>query len=116
VERYTGPWAARTATPVLLFCTRYDPATPYRNAVIVHGLLPNRALVTVDGVGHGAVPLSSCAMSLTADYLLTGATPPASTVCPQDLAPVDPEPSALVGSGATASAGAGTSLGPVSAG
>ena len=91
-ERHTGPWTARTRNPVLLLSTRFDPATPHRNAVRVHDLLPNSALLTVDGVGHGAVHSSSCAMALTAQYLLTGATPPAGTVCPQDRAPFDPVP------------------------
>ena len=91
-ERHTGPWSARTRNPVLLLSTRFDPATPHRNAVRVHDLLPNSALLTVDGVGHGAVHSSSCAMSLTAQYLLTGATPPTGTVCPQDRAPFDPVP------------------------
>ncbi|WP_138735985.1 alpha/beta hydrolase, partial [Modestobacter excelsi] len=89
-ERYTGPWNATTSNPVLLVSTRHDPATPYRNAVRVHDLLPHSALLTVDGVGHGAIDSSSCAKQVTARYLLTGATPPAGTVCPQDRAPFDP--------------------------
>jgi pimeloyl-ACP methyl ester carboxylesterase len=91
-ERHTGPWTARTRNPVLLVSTRFDPATPHRNAVRVHDLLPNSTLLTVDGVGHGAVHSSSCAMALTAQYLLTGATPPEGTVCAQDRAPFDPVP------------------------
>jgi pimeloyl-ACP methyl ester carboxylesterase len=91
-ERYTGPWTARTSTPVLLLNTRYDPATPYRNAVLVHDLLPNSALLTVDGVGHGALLLSSCAQDATAQYLLTAALPPPGTVCAQDLGPFDKPP------------------------
>jgi pimeloyl-ACP methyl ester carboxylesterase len=75
---------------VLLLTTRYDPATPHRNAVRVHDLLPGSALVTVDGVGHGALQLSSCAMAATAQYLLSGAVPPAGTVCGQDFTPLDP--------------------------
>jgi pimeloyl-ACP methyl ester carboxylesterase len=91
-ERYTGPWTARTSTPVLLLNTRYDPATPYRNAVLVHDLLPNSALLTVDGVGHGALLLSSCAQDATAQYLLTGALPPPGTVCAQDRAAFEEPP------------------------
>jgi hypothetical protein len=56
----------------------------------VHGLLPGSALVTVDGVGHGAYGLSSCATDLVAQYLLTGAVPPPGTECPADLAPFGP--------------------------
>jgi hypothetical protein len=39
-ERYVGPWTSATDHPVLLVSTRHDPATPYRNAVRVHDLLP----------------------------------------------------------------------------
>jgi pimeloyl-ACP methyl ester carboxylesterase len=88
-ERWTGPWTARTSAPALLLSTRYDPATPYRNAVRVYDLLPGSALLTVDGVGHGAYGLSSCATDLVAQYLLTGAVPPPGTECPADLAPFD---------------------------
>jgi hypothetical protein len=66
--------------------------------VAVADLLPNSTLLTVDGVGHGAVGASSCAASLMSQYLLTGATPPAGTVCTQDRAAFDPVPvSALTG-------------------
>jgi pimeloyl-ACP methyl ester carboxylesterase len=97
-ERHTGPWDSWTRNPVLLIGNRYDPATPYRNAVAVADLLPNSTLLTVDGVGHWAVRGSSCAASLMAQYLLTGATPPAGTVCTQDRAAFDPVPTtALTG-------------------
>ncbi|WP_138760502.1 alpha/beta hydrolase [Modestobacter altitudinis] len=66
--------------------------TPHRNAVRVHDLLPNSALLTVDGVGHGALLFSSCAQDATAQYLLTEAVPPPGTVCGQDLAPFDQPP------------------------
>ena len=91
-ERHTGPWDSWTRNPVLVVGNRYDPARPYRNAVLVHDLLPNSTLVTVDGVGHGSVGSSSCATSVVSQYLLTGATPPAGTVCAQDGAAFDPVP------------------------
>jgi pimeloyl-ACP methyl ester carboxylesterase len=91
-ERYTGPWTARTPHPVLLVNTRYDPATPYRNAVRVHALLPNSALLTVDGVGHGGLLSSACAMDAAARYLLTGAVPPPHTMCGQEATPFPPSP------------------------
>jgi pimeloyl-ACP methyl ester carboxylesterase len=91
-ERHTGPWHATTSNPVLLVSTRHDPATPYRNAVEVHDLLAHSALLTVDGVGHGAIGSSSCAQQVTARYLLTGAVPRPGTVCAQDRAPFDQPP------------------------
>jgi pimeloyl-ACP methyl ester carboxylesterase len=91
-ERYTGPWTAHTRTPVLIIGNTYDPATPYRNAVTAHRLLPHSALLTVDAVGHTSLFASTCATRLTAQYLLTGATPPAGTVCRQDTGPFDTAP------------------------
>lgn len=97
-ERHTGPWDSWTRNPVLVIGNRYDPATPYRNAVVVHDLLPNSTLLTVDGVGHTSLGTSSCATSLVSQYLLAGATPPAGTVCTQDRGAFDPVPaSALTG-------------------
>ncbi|MGY1622484.1 alpha/beta hydrolase [Geodermatophilus sp. SYSU D00965] len=91
-ERHTGPWDSWTRNPVLVIGTRYDPATPYRNAVAVHDLLPNSTLLTVDGVGHTSLGRSTCAASLTSQYLLTGATPPAGTVCAADHGAFEPVP------------------------
>ncbi|SDN26115.1 alpha/beta hydrolase fold [Geodermatophilus siccatus] len=91
-ERHTGPWNSWTRNPVLVIGNLYDPATPYRNAVVVDDLLPNSTLLTVDGVGHTSFGTSSCAASLTSQYLLTGATPPAGTVCTQDRGALDPVP------------------------
>ena len=102
-ERYSGPWTARTANPVLIIGNRYDPATPYRNAVKVHCLLPNSTLMTVNGVGHAALFTSACAVRATVRYLLTGATPPAGTVCNQDTEPFDPASAAKAGSRALTS-------------
>jgi pimeloyl-ACP methyl ester carboxylesterase len=91
-ERHTGPWNSWTRNPVLVIGNLYDPATPYRNAAVVADLLPNSTLVTVDGVGHTSLGTSACATSVTTQYLLTGATPPAGTVCPQDRGAFDPVP------------------------
>ncbi|SET70605.1 alpha/beta hydrolase [Geodermatophilus poikilotrophus] len=106
-ERHTGPWDSWTRNPVLVIGNRYDPATPYRNAVAVHNLLPNSTLLTVDGVGHGALPASSCAASLATQYLLTGATPPAGTVCTQDRAAFDPVPTPALSGGVRTGAATG---------
>ncbi|MGR6966614.1 alpha/beta hydrolase [Geodermatophilus sp. URMC 61] len=95
-ERHTGPWDSWTRNPVLLIGNRYDPATPYRNAVAVHDLLPNSTLLTVDGVGHGSLGVSTCASSLMSQYLLTGATPPAGTVCAADRGAFDPVPTSAL--------------------
>ncbi|WP_448610740.1 alpha/beta hydrolase [Geodermatophilus sp. URMC 60] len=106
-ERHTGPWDSWTRNPVLVIGNLYDPATPYRNAVVVDDLLPNSTLLTVDGVGHGSLGTSSCADSATTQYLLTGATPPAGTVCTQDREAFDPVPASALSSAVRTGVAAG---------
>jgi pimeloyl-ACP methyl ester carboxylesterase len=86
-DRYTGPWTAQTANPVLLVGNRFDPATPYRGAVTLARLLPRSRLLTLDGWGHTAEGKSSCIDAHTARYLLTTQTPQPGAVCQPDLVP-----------------------------
>ncbi|NJP90419.1 alpha/beta hydrolase [Nonomuraea sp. FMUSA5-5] len=93
-DRYEGPWNARTANPILLVGITGDPATPYQNSVTLSRHLANSRLLTVDGYGHTALANpSACASTYETGYLLTGALPPAGTVCEQDDEPF-PEPAA----------------------
>ncbi|GAA2212003.1 alpha/beta hydrolase [Nonomuraea monospora] len=93
-DRYEGPWNARTANPIMLVGITGDPATPYQNSVALSHRLADARLLTVDGYGHTALAnRSACASAYETDYLLTGALPPAGTVCKQDDAPF-PEPAA----------------------
>jgi pimeloyl-ACP methyl ester carboxylesterase len=75
--RYMGPFDKRTANPVLVVGSRFDPATRYESAVTVHQLLPNSALLTVNGWGHTSLFMSRCADEAVARYLVEVATPPA---------------------------------------
>jgi pimeloyl-ACP methyl ester carboxylesterase len=86
-DRYMGPFNRRTANPVLVVGTRFDPATRYEGAVTVAGLLPSSALLTVHGWGHTSLFLSQCADTAIARYLLTRAVPAPGTVCEQDFVP-----------------------------
>jgi len=86
-SRYIGPYTKKTKNPVLVASTLFDPATPYAGAKAVAQLLPNSRLVTVEGWGHTTPGLSSCADSITSDYLLKGVLPSSNTVCKQDLMP-----------------------------
>lgn len=89
-DRYRGPWNRRTAVPILFVSTRYDPATPYHNAVQANRLMPGSRLLTVQGYGHaGFGAPSSCALRAVADYLISGALPPPGTVCPIDVQPFE---------------------------
>ena len=88
-DRYAGPWDAATDNPVLVMSTLYDPATPVHGARLVHDLLPNSALVLVDGWGHGALGISACADGYRNHYLLTTEADFDTAVCPQDFGPFD---------------------------
>jgi len=94
--RYTGPFTANTANPVLVVGNFFDPATRYEGAQIVSSLLPNSRLLSLDGWGHVSLFLSQCADQAVANYLLDGTLPAEGTVCHQDLTPfVDFGPSTL---------------------
>jgi pimeloyl-ACP methyl ester carboxylesterase len=87
VDRYMGPFDAHTQRPVLVIGNQFDPATRYEGAVTVHNLLPNSSLLTLHAWGHTSLFLSNCATLCEMRYLLTGVTPPAGTVCEQDVVP-----------------------------
>jgi pimeloyl-ACP methyl ester carboxylesterase len=91
---YYGPWDRRTANPVLVVGNTYDPATPYQDSLIMAAELARARLLTVAGYGHTAlVNPSTCANDYEAGYFLTGALPPAGTVCQQDQRPFGLPPS-----------------------
>jgi hypothetical protein len=97
--RFTGPFTANTANPVLVVGNYYDPATRYEGAQIVSGLLPNSRLLSLDGWGHVSLFLSQCVDQAVSSYLLDGTLPPEGTVCSQDLIPfVDITASSALGS------------------
>ncbi len=87
-DRYAGPWNRPTAHPVLLVGNPRDPATPYADSVATSHLLARARLLTVHGYGHTELlNPSTCAARYESEYLLTGALPPAVTVCPQTVQP-----------------------------
>jgi pimeloyl-ACP methyl ester carboxylesterase len=86
-DRWTGPWDRRTAAPVLVVGSRYDPATRYQDAVSTAGILGRARLLTVRSWGHTSLFTSTCADDATASYLLTGELPAPGTVCEADVVP-----------------------------
>ena len=88
-DRYLGPFNRRTRNPLLLVGNRFDPATRYEGAQLVHDLMPGSSLLTVEGWGHTSTFLSLCADQVVSRYLLTGATPPDGTTCAQDVGPFE---------------------------
>lgn len=87
-DRYTGPWNARTATPILLVNNRYDPNTGFQNAVKSEKLLDNAVLLTNRGYGHlTAKDPSACVEQAVERYLVDLVTPPPGTECTADKLP-----------------------------
>ena len=93
-DRYVGPFTASTANPLLVIGNLFDPATRYQGAQIVHRLMPNSALLTVRAWGHTSLFLSHCVDRISVEYLISGTTPEAGTICRQDAVPFRPAPEA----------------------
>lgn len=92
-DRYSGPWTANTANPVLVVGNYFDPATRYEGAQTVAALLPNSRLLSYAGWGHTATGgLSTCVDGAVVAYLLNGTLPPEGTVCPPEIDPFPADP------------------------
>lgn len=87
-DAYRGPWDHRTANPLLVIGTTFDPFTAYEGSVAMARDLAQARLLTVDGFGHTALlNPSTCADTYVSTYFLTGTLPPPGTVCKQDTPP-----------------------------
>ena len=87
-DAYRGKWNASTKTPILLIGTRYDPNTPYRNAVRAQRRLGNALLLTHNGYGHISYQdPSACVERARVDYLVDLVAPARGTVCAPDQSP-----------------------------
>ncbi|WP_406376208.1 alpha/beta hydrolase [Streptomyces sp. NBC_00647] len=87
-HRYTGPWNKRTANPVLVVGTAYDPSTPYRDAQAMTKELADARLLTNTGYGHTALlNPSSCINAHESRYFIDGTLPRPGTKCDQDTPP-----------------------------
>jgi pimeloyl-ACP methyl ester carboxylesterase len=87
-DRYTGPWNAKTKTPILLVGARYDPGTPYRNAQVAERRLGNAVLLTLDGWGHPSYQVpSTCIDRARVRYLVKLIPPRPGTHCQPDEVP-----------------------------
>jgi pimeloyl-ACP methyl ester carboxylesterase len=85
--RYTGPFTATTANPILVIGNDYDPATPYFGAQAVAAMMPGARLLTVHGWGHTSLFLSACVDEVQTRYLVDLQLPPAGAECSQDHVP-----------------------------
>ncbi|MDH6711032.1 pimeloyl-ACP methyl ester carboxylesterase [Kitasatospora sp. MAA19] len=87
-DRYTGPWDRPTSAPILVVGLTGDPAWPYEGSRTLADTLARGRLLTVDGYGHTALGNpSACAWRYEERYLVSGALPPAGTVCEPDRRP-----------------------------
>ncbi|MEV4345931.1 alpha/beta hydrolase [Actinoplanes sp. NPDC049596] len=112
-DAYTGPFTRRTAAPVLVVGSFWDPATNYRGAVSSSRLLPNSVLLSSNNWGHTAYGSGVCATTAIDTYLLTGRPPARGTVCtdaPQPFLKPVPPPAAT-----TMAAGPGKKRPPIAA-
>ena len=88
-DAYTGSFSHRTAAPVLVVGSTWDPATNVNGAVTAARLLPNSRLLRSDNWGHTAYGTSDCATGAIDRYLLSGRLPKAGKVCHGDLQPFE---------------------------
>jgi len=91
-DKFDGPWrTGRNDPTTLVVGTRYDPATPYKEAIRLVQQLGNARLLTMTGDGHTAYDgdprdgfNSECTDKAVEAYLFTLALPPEGTKCNQD--------------------------------
>jgi pimeloyl-ACP methyl ester carboxylesterase len=94
-DAFRGPWQQRTRVPVLVIGTRFDPATPYRQARPYADFFPDGRLLTLDGWGHTGIGKSACVDAAIADYLVAGDPPQDGAVCAPDVVPFADQARAL---------------------
>jgi pimeloyl-ACP methyl ester carboxylesterase len=80
-DAYTGPWTRKTAAPVLIVGTKWDPATNYDDAVSAAKRLPNSRLLSNTNWGHTSYGTSDCATGAIDAYLLKVTLPAKGTLC-----------------------------------
>ena len=80
-DAYRGPFNHRTAAPVLLVGSFWDPATNYDSAVASSRQLPNSRLLSSNNWGHTGYGTGTCVTKAVDAYLLTAVPPKKGTVC-----------------------------------
>jgi pimeloyl-ACP methyl ester carboxylesterase len=93
-DAYFGPFNRRTANPVLITSSIWDPSTNYDSGVALSKLMPNSRLISSDSWGHGSYWTSPCVESTVDQYLITAMPPPPVTQCKGTVQPFEPTASA----------------------
>lgn len=86
-DAYRGPWNRKTAAPVLVVGSLWDPATSYASAQSAAKRLGNARLLTSDNWGHTAYGAGECATTSIENYLVYGTLPKAGATCTDNLQP-----------------------------
>lgn len=74
--------STRTAHPLLILSTTYDPVCPLRSAKVARGVFEDSRLVEVKGYGHCSVAVpSSCAVEHVRAFLADGTLPKEDVRC-----------------------------------
>ncbi|MEV6287387.1 alpha/beta hydrolase [Kribbella sp. NPDC051770] len=89
-DAFRGPWNLSVKSPVLVFGTRHDPATPYQTTRPYADLYPDARMVTVEGFGHATIGLSACVDQKITNYLVNLKAPADNSSCTQDHKPFTP--------------------------
>jgi len=89
-DRYSGPWDAQTAQPVLVVGNFFDGVTDLRGAQASSRLLHNSRLLSYAGWGHTAYGTSDCVTDDVNAYLIDRTLPAPGKVCPANPNPFLP--------------------------
>ena len=87
-DRFTGPYTAKTANPLLFVASRFDAASSIAHTRTLVASIPGARLLTLDGAGHPAsfVP-DTCINDAIDSYLVDKQMPAAGAVCQPDFPP-----------------------------
>jgi hypothetical protein len=96
-DAVAGPWDLSVKTPVLVFGTRHDPATPYDATRPFADMFPDARMVTLNGWGHTTLLQSACADAMVTSYLVGLKSPVDGAVCQPDRQPFAPGAAAARG-------------------
>ncbi|KAI5275952.1 hypothetical protein E4T47_01072 [Aureobasidium subglaciale] len=90
--RYTGPWEASPAYPVLFIGNTMDPVTPAINAHKMAKRMTDSVFLLQDSPGHTSLAAySKCTTRYVKEYFQRGSLPSVNTTCEVEEKPFGPE-------------------------
>ena len=88
---------AEGSAPILVVGIKGDIKTLYSWSQTLAGQLDNNRLLTVEGYGHVAFNVNTCAITAITGFLVNGTMPDEGTTCAADPQPAASEPQLVVG-------------------